>query len=821
MIRTMLKPFLKKFLGLFISMAFVSMLAIGLLTAFASTIYNLKTTFRAYMESNEDLNVVASVGFTTIESTEGIKNLDSVKDVQYRLTMDAFLKKDNGRTITARIFTFKEEEPCLYKPIVLKSVEKDANKINVSVVRKYALNNGFNLGDTVRLGYFDAYLEFYVNEIVEVPEAIQARANNYVWSDTTDFGYVYLNEAELDKTIMQLSVLIHQKAEESEKFRDYYNDVISATGVTFPDIVNKFFVSQGFTKRVTNQILIKSADGYTEKQTADEVNAFLTEKDIVVKSVIENENMFYYMYIEHALDQLQVASVFLPVFFYAVTMIVIGLFINQIIKTMTPQIGVMMSVGVGKKDIISLFAVFTLLMSVVAGILGTGVGIVLNGMLANVMISVYSMPTLPVTVNFWIGLFSTLMLVVFAQIATAISCSRIFAITPKDATISNESKRKRLPARLERFIERAPMNVKLGVNSIAQNPRRFFVSVFSIFASFVIILLSMFFNVSKTELMAQTVDRRLSFDAQVYMTSVAKDERINDIRSQDSVKELIDCYYTYAEITDKAGKNKTYLECLAYDHTAENDMVIIPDGKGAGSLKITEYGIILPSSVADTLGVKAGEEVLVNGKSVTVQAVSFQYFHPITYLSKTQMNELELQCVSSLLVDLADNSEDAFLSYVSSNDAALTVFTSSLSRDIHSIFDSINVFIYIMIGFSLGMGFIILSIMSQNALMEQQRPLSVFRAIGFSIMDVSNLWTLQSVAQLILSSLFAVPAGVLVSVILFKMCSSATQIYPFVFSVPVVLFALAFIFAVILASHLISMFTIKRWNLANNTRSRE
>ena len=60
MIRTMLKPFLKKFLGLFISMAFVSMLAIGLLTAFASTIYNLKTTFRAYMESNETFGILFS-----------------------------------------------------------------------------------------------------------------------------------------------------------------------------------------------------------------------------------------------------------------------------------------------------------------------------------------------------------------------------------------------------------------------------------------------------------------------------------------------------------------------------------------------------------------------------------------------------------------------------------------------------------------------------------------------------------------------------------------------------------------------------------------
>ena len=74
-----------------------------------------------------------------------------------------------------------------------------AEKLNVSVIRKFAYNNNFELGQTIKVGYLDFYLEFYINEIIETPEAIQARANEYVWSDNTDFGYLYINDYILDK----------------------------------------------------------------------------------------------------------------------------------------------------------------------------------------------------------------------------------------------------------------------------------------------------------------------------------------------------------------------------------------------------------------------------------------------------------------------------------------------------------------------------------------------------------------------------------------------------------------------------------------------
>ena len=503
-------------------------------------------------------------------------------------------------------------------------------------------------------------------------------------------------------------------------------------------------------------------------------------------------------------------------------MVVIGLFMNQIIKTMTTQIGVLMSIGIDKKDIVSLFTMFAFLMSLTAGLIGVPAGFGLNVFMAKIMVEAYSIPFITGKISVLFAAISIVALMAFAELATLISCSAIMRITPKDAVIANESKRKKLPKWLSKFIDKAPMNIKLGTNSIAQNPRRFFVSAFAMFASMVLILLTCFFFVAKEELIDQSVNRRMSYDCQIYMASKEEDDEFyNSLKTQSYVEDIENCYYTYAKASYGSGEG-IYLECLAIELDAGN-MINIPDSKGKNTTHIEAQGLVLPKTDAKRLGVKKGDYLTINGKQILITDISYQYFHPITYLSKGQFDELGLQCVTSYLVDVTDNGGDnQLLDYLASNGTqCLTVFTSSLAKDLHGTFDSVNVMLIIMIGFSLGMSFIILSIMSQNALMEQQRQLSVFRAIGFTIMDISNVWTLQSVLQLILSSIISIPSGALFAIILFKMCSSASQTYPFILHFGVIGIALAFVFIVILACHLIAMRSIKRWNIADNTRCRE
>lgn len=819
MISRMFRPFFKRFLGLFISMAFVSMLSAALLIAFATSITNLKTTYRNYLDSYGYVDVQVKTNFTSREILNGVKNVEGVEKADVRLTLDCYLKKNDGRTITSRIFSFNEEQNELFKRYVLSSQEPKQGVINASIVRKFAKNNDIEIGDTLQVGYYNMFIDLYVNEIIETPEAMYVRANDYILSDNQDFGFIYVNENELNAAINKLAAKIQHEIQTNEKYRQYYElakSTLILANIDLPDL-ETLDTHGEYVSLFGNQLVVKAKSGYSESDVEKNLTGYLETNGITVKSSGIGDNLPYRVYMTNAIKQLNVATIFLPVFFYATTMIIVGLFINQIIKTMTKEIGIMTSVGVGKWDILSLFFLFTAIMSVVAGLLGIIVGYIINGMMTGIMVEVYSLPLLTNKLNGLIIFLAIFMLLLFSEAATLLSGIKIFKITPKDAVISNEAKRKKLPKWLNTFIDKAPMNTKLGVNSIAQNPRRFFVATFSIFAAFVLILLSGFFYVAKEDLMAQTVERRMAYDCQVYFTQKLDDDFLKDFKSQNFVSGSEDCYYTYVKASN--GEEEIYLECLAVN-AGTSRFVNIPTKNGFGTLSVEKEGLILPKSDAERLGVKKGDKIKIGENEVVVKDISFQYFHPITYMSKTQMDVLGQEYVSSILVNVTD--ENAFLDYLANgSQQGLTVFTRSIKADLQSIFNAINVFIVIMIAFSLGMGFIILAIMSQNALMEQKRQLSVLRAVGFTVKNISDIWTLQSVGQFVISALFAIPAGVLVSAILFALCSSPVQIYPFIFDFGVVLFASAFILGIITSCHLIAMNSIKHWNLADETRSRE
>ena len=756
-------------------------------------------------------------------------------DVRIKLDMYIQQKVENRtETLTARLFSYNENENEIFQRYVLESVEPNHEQngdgtykyVNVGIIRKFAKNNNIKLGDTLSMGYGDYHINLYVNEIVETAEAIYPRANEYVWSDNQKFGYIYIEEVEFGRGLTNFTnavlnaIASKQSEEEKQEIRNAVGQFIELFGL--PNILDPN-VDGSYVSKYGNQLIIKNLRGYSQEEIMPKVKTYLEGEGISVKKAITGELLPYRVYMANAQRQLNIATVFLPVFFYSVTMIIIGLFMNQIIKAMTPDIGIMVSIGVDKKEIISLFLMYALLMGIVSGILGVITGYGIYCLLTSIMVNTYSIPILSFAIHPLVTAVAIIGLVIFAELATFLSCLAIFKITPKDAVISNEAKRKKNPKIVDKIIEKSPMTIKLGLNSIFQNPKRFFVSVFSMIASFVLTMLCCNFFISKETMIDQSVHQRLNYDCQVYMQEISTDEQINEIKNLDSVSAFEDCYYTYLNV--KAKDDSTYIEALGVNENSESNLVVVPDKNGHGDIAIPNEGLIIPKSYAAKLHVKIGDMVSIGGIDIEIKNISYQYFHPIAFLSKTQMKALsdqstEVSYVSSFLINVKDR--NAFDDYFVENQVqCLTVYTENLAKDLYAIFNTINIMIFIMIGFAFGIGFIILCIMSQNTLMEQKRPVSVLRLIGFRIKDVSNFWSLQSISQLIFSLLFAIPGGLLASYILFTMASAPTQTYPFIISWQVMLISFGFVLLTVLICHSLAMISIRKWNLADNTRSRE
>ena len=117
MIKAMLKPFFKKFIGLFISMVFVSMLSVGLLSCFGSCMINVKKEYQNFVAEYQDMDEQITTGFHSRNNlVEIVKSVDGVKEVDARLAIDCYLYKENeDRTIVSRVFTYNQNTKKIIK----------------------------------------------------------------------------------------------------------------------------------------------------------------------------------------------------------------------------------------------------------------------------------------------------------------------------------------------------------------------------------------------------------------------------------------------------------------------------------------------------------------------------------------------------------------------------------------------------------------------------------------------------------------------------------------------------------------------------------
>ena len=813
MIKAYLRPLFKRYAGIFASMVAVSMLAISLMVSFLTALNNLSEELVEYRNAYGSADGLVDTSLVSRSSFDGISDLPEVADAEERLVTYCNVQKADARVITCRLLTYKSNDD-VYK-LYYDQQDFLPESPDVCIEHAYAANNGYKVGDTINIGFFNFYVPCRVGAIVKTPESMYVRAEDYIWSDNIDFGYVYVDEARLGDILEQVGDMIEEKLAEDPDYETVFESLINSAKGYFPSLRE---IGNGLAPKIANQVLLKAAPGVDEQTMMNAVIKYLEDNTTIeVKSHKLGSETPAVQYMNRCVSQLNVAGIFLPAFFFGVALLITALFINQILKSMTPEIGTMVSIGISPKAITGLFSIFCLIMSGVAIVLGIGVGYGLLTYLLGQFMKIYCLPAISYGLSWWVIALAVGLTIGTGQLAVGVCSSLIYRITPKDAMLSNETKRKPIPKKIQAWLEKTPTVFRIGVNSMLQNKRRFFVCTFSMFAAFVLIGLTTNFLVSKDVLIQHTTSYRMAYDVQTFMMGELPDDLETDLRSASFVKHLEVVDYTYLPVDNNG---KIYHLQTVGEISGESKLLVVPDERGEGDVAVPSDGIILPNAAAETLKVKVGDSISVNGKKLEVVGISRQYSNATAYVSDSTMKKLGAAYTKSILATVTD--EPAYSSFLQEEGVmCLSVFSSNLTADMTSRLNGANAMVYILIGFAFVMGFAILAIMSQNALMDQKKSISIMRAIGFDVLRISHMWTIQSLSQLMMSLIFAVPLTILFSHILFGLASSSVQTYPFVFSLPVYLMALAFVILIIVITHLISMRTISRWNLADNTRSRE
>ena len=151
----------------------------------------------------------------------------------------------------------------------------------------------------------------------------------------------------------------------------------------------------------------------------------------------------------------------------------------------------------------------------------------------------------------------------------------------------------------------------------------------------------------------------------------------------------------------------------------------------------------------------------------------------------------------------------------------MVTLTADQKNYFSSRFKTLEMVCIVFIVFSIGLGALIVSLMMQKSLIEQKRDLCIMRSVGFSMYQISWIWSFVSALQFVLAMAVSIPLSFLATKVFLSITSTKMAMVLSYANAWHVLMTSALVIFFMLFAHFFCMSIVKRWNIADNTKSRE
>jgi len=365
---------------------------------------------------------------------------------------------------------------------------------------------------------------------------------------------------------------------------------------------------------------------------------------------------------------------------------------------------------------------------------------------------------------------------------------------------------------------------RYSIISLLRNKKRFVFSVICLSASVMIIFASLSFITSKNAILTELFDKQIHYDCQVFLKDLPDKAFMEELEALNYVSETLQMGYYTSDISFQGHTETASVNALP----ADTDMIQVFGIKNE-SLSIPSEGILLEKHLATELGAVPGDLVLVDGVEMEVAGISNQNVNRSQYISTRQAEKLEESTLRAILIRTEETDETAIevgersvQALLADRDDYLYCMFTRLFRDgMEKLFAIYDLASWIIIGFAVLIGLIIVFNTTQTNLLEQSKELCVLRTLGFSHRIVSGKLFLQSLLYFVFSCIIGIPSGVAFARTALRQLTTKGQEYPFASGIAECLLTAGLVFGYILLSHLISSRSMKKWNIVEIVKEKE
>ena len=785
------RAIIKKYWKLLLSILLVSAVGCAGMTGLSSGYLSLEQSLTHYVRDYGYPDGVIQTAVTTRDKADLLHSLPGISEVNTRLAIDTVMMSPSGRYLSVRAFSFSDED--FQRFHYWKKTDPEV-KDAILLEYNFADYNGISAGDIVSIRVGDEYRKLLVAGIVSTPETLAVQPSQATWGENPDFGYIYFPIR-----------LLEQGANP-----EYTGSKEEPEGEGYQAFCNQFLLR--FTPGADREETLKEAILILEDEVPEIRHSFLYENSVVKDRIDGN------------LMPVNTLTVLMPTVFFVIVLIVVFLFMSLVIRQSRREIGILRALGFSTGDVRLLFCKVNLLISLGAIIPGTLIGIGIARYIGSTFESFFPLPVYEYAFDTGNAVLSALLTVVVGQAATLFGTSVISRIQPSEAMSRQIPSTGKLSGFGRWLTRKAGPFTKYSIISLLRNKKRLVFSVICLSASVMVIFASLSFIASKNAILTELFDKQIHYDCQVFLKDVPDKAFMEELEALDYVSETLQIGYYTSDISFQG-----HTETASVNAVPENTDMIRIFGIKNEPLSIPSEGILLEKHLAAELGVVPGDLVLVDGIELEVAGISDQNENRTQYISTRQAEKLEEPTLRAILIRTEETDETAIEKGERSIQALLAdrddylycIFTRLFRDGMEKLFAVYDLAAWIIIGFAVLIGLIIVVNTTQTNLLEQSKELCVLRTLGFSHRTVSRKLFLQSLLYFVFSCIIGTPFGVAIARAALRQLETKGQEYPFASGIAECLLTAGLVFGYILLSHLISSRSMKKWSIVEIVKEKE
>lgn len=517
-----------------------------------------------------------------------------------------------------------------------------------------------------------------------------------------------------------------------------------------------------------NKGLTEYNKGYNEykdakKEAEDKIKEAREELNTIEKPIWyifdRSDDQTYSTYIGQTKSIKSLATVF-PLVFYAVAILVSLISMNRMVEDDRGEIGTLKSLGFTNKEIITKYLLFSLIATLIGGIIGIALGLTAIPYLIFVIYKIlFVLPNFHMGLNPLMSIGGIVIAIICICGATLITAYKVLKGKPAELMRAKApaAGKKILLEKISFIWHKLNFSNKITIRNIFRYKKRVLVTIVGICGCTALMLCGFGIKDSIVDITNMQFIDTFKYDETVYTNDLDINE-VDQIFNNDKIKE----YILAEQITATIDKSKVTM--IAIDSSDFNKIFNVKDLETNKQKHLTKDSIMITDKLAELQGLTIGDTItILDGDAkeykLKITDIVKNYIEHYIYIDKSQLEEFNPNTVFLNTNNITEKEQDELSKELLKNDCIINVIhTETLMDSTSDMVKSLDLIIAVLVVLAAALSFVVLYNLSNINITERKREIATLKVLGFYNKEVDNYITREN---MILTLLGIIPGFVL------------------------------------------------------------